>query len=1145
MPDSLGAKGSPEESMLPPTDAMPRPRISSPWIVLAVIIIVIIAGIIHLDSMLQPQKKAGPNNPVTPPGNWTIFMDVKKDTTISDQHITATGDIIVRNGKTLNLVGCNLTMNGTFYVRGTLIIENGTISDMPGTSGYCCNYGGQTLVILTNLTGSKKAALDFTADYDGGPDSGVSLNILAGGTEYDAVWRTSENRTHITEPVSVDLTPFRGSVAELDFVSGQWTGYHRFNLIGPKITADEFHTATEDMILGRQDSDWHRWNQNEFQFPCSISGMNAEIIINNTTVHFSGHPGPGVLHATGSRITLISSSFVQAVQPNGGYTTTVMTTDACEIAANGCLFSGGEGIYANNSTISIRNSVFSDSGTAAYLRNSDFEMARCLIQNCTQGILASASSEAGKRDFSASDTTMVAEYVCIGLNSINASITGCRLNGSAPVIIYPSDSLSRQDCSVENLARITGTRFEVYAQYSNGVAAPAVTFFSAFPIRDIASLVANNSWNATEPVARYMLLDWPGYDDREPTTALYYNNTGLETDYDKSMVITGEGRFDAGWTFLDSSGHNDPFYDFYLGTTWEFNHRLPVEAIYSSENGYNMHALNEGALQFRLENASAISVGSVDDHVLDHCQDVLVISVPLTDICDLKVWISDIGYDKDLDILNISTGIDMFGTPCSDVNYTATLDGREIGDDWWSSTDNGFNISLDAANLTSGEFVIRAIPIDAEDENLSNNEAHIMVDRVNQTTVMDGEKNLSGVWLLGPGVEMSFRNCSFRTTDSDVYFFGAGNNSLSVRNCTFNVSCLELSLDSGELADTDFESAYSYSYDGRDYYSTGIRITGGNWALENITGGCRAEDFPRMRQAALADPAGYFLNDNYPPGRSWSLDLTADTGNLSISNSSFLCGYNSISAESLLSVSNSTFIQWSRITMYAGNISLEGNRFELLTEIEMEGNIHASGNLFRSTLYGFSVYCSAPGSDFSNNTFTSDFDPGSMWFLGDNRSPTGLEFLGDFLPQIRNNTFVHLGTGIMSSGPALSEELAAANTFIEVNITQVLHEKTITFSFDEIALALRMNRAISQLTISWNDTLSDRSVYESWQPYDLSAAKNITVNIADWAVDTNGSVHGLSMIDFTVVAVSPSGAVWTEELPVTIPQDNSWTEDIG
>ncbi|MEM2869196.1 MAG: hypothetical protein QW379_02080 [Thermoplasmata archaeon] len=347
------------------SELMPGPRragsrwsrlFTNPGLPLVGIIVFLIVSVPYLHYILtRPQEREVTGVP--PPEPWRLCMDVKKDTIIADRELTIQGDIIVREGASLTLFRCNVTMNGTFYVYGKLRLDCSSFKDFPRKHGFGCDFGGRELVLLTNLTNSKRARLNFIAEYETASGSSTRLDVVSGGHRTEDIWHTSDGPGNVTENCSVDLTPFCGGVTELRFVTSSVRNYYRFHLIEPEVVADQFRTVSSDLIYKKQGNDYQGWHAEWLESPFMVKCEGGEVVLKNCHFQFLNFRG-WMVDARGARVCIANSSFDQIKAEGGGWHTPFIHAQSCHVEMSGCKMNNGTGLSADNSVIKVVYSGF-------------------------------------------------------------------------------------------------------------------------------------------------------------------------------------------------------------------------------------------------------------------------------------------------------------------------------------------------------------------------------------------------------------------------------------------------------------------------------------------------------------------------------------------------------------------------------------------------------------------------------------------------------------------------------------------------------------------------------------------------------------------------------------------------------------------
>ncbi|MEM3042999.1 MAG: hypothetical protein QXD84_05590 [Thermoplasmata archaeon] len=613
------------------------------------------------------------------------------------------------------------------------------------------------------------------------------------------------------------------------------------------------------------------------------------------------------------------------------------------------------------------------------------------------------------------------------------------------------------------------------------------------------------------------------------------------------MKKFGEGRFDDGWVEVFGRGHNDPFHDWYLGPPLDFSHRLRAELIQSMRSSYVWCRMDEGALEFWLETVNSISWGTIDARTLLCPHDVLQLAVPEQRICDLSFGEPKVNLDPVDTLLNITFPYSYRGAQCLDYCWSCALGDIELEDPaLWFWEGGSPTLSLSAASLPSGELVLRASPVGVEDLDPSNNEVRIAIHSVNESMIVSDETNLSGLWLLQPGVNASFQNGSFGPETRSVWIMGMGTNSIELSGCRLNVSSLWLEASEGVLRDMELLLPSYGIYDGVGRYRAQVYLGGGGWALEKVTAGCGGAEFAPLRELLLSDPGSFFEDSSKLRGCLRELCMDAEVVNLSILNSRVLArGYIELSAGCSLTLSGVSVVGPYELELRAPDVTLSHSDFNLLWSIRVLGNLRAEGNTFRTIVNSVSAERCGPGSSLCNNTFTSDLPPDTpiSWRYG-SLGTLGLYLEARAPPVLSGNIFSNLGAGILFSNASHLASLDAYNSFTDIRSATACHIRTVTLELDYYSLCLILNRAVSVLKICWSDCISahERSYDLRWRE---GPSVSMRIELVDLATGSEATPRKLEAMCICLAALSPSGKTDTLEFSIPVRAEDAWSERIG
>jgi hypothetical protein len=1125
---------------------------------LAVVLIVIALslplafGLINRAPEKEPPGHGIPSWPEVDVPPWRLYMNVTDRKTISGRELIIRGDILVQKGATLDLNDCNVTMNGTFYVAGSLNLHNSSFRNMPKVHGFDLStywvpgspgIHTDSPTIISNLSGCSRARLNFSAEYH--TRSEVSIDVVKDGVR-ETIEPGILGASNGTQNVSVDLSRFCGGVVRLEFGTD---GYiESCHIQGPVIETDRFRTVAEDLII-----DWDEpWDElAEFYYPFLINTNGGNVNIEGCKV--VRQPSTGILlTAVDSNVRISSSEFRE--EPAGpGHSsggTGLLDGERCTVWVRDSAFWGSFHIRTNNSDLRVEDSVFNDqSGSTAWTSNSRVTVTGCRLNSCDSGIFGMIDAPGGRGFVTIQDCVLDCEEQAIGLKSIFGTIERCTIKARYPFVIHPDDRFSRPNCTLASIAAITGNSVSVnpYTYYPEDEI--AVWLFSAIPVDGLEALVRNNTWNATVPVARCIFLwlrvDWfPG---EEPEAS--FERNGTRSEYDGALLKTQEATVGEG---LEAARERNEiiFYeqplDMSFSYTWNTRRLIPMDRFFANGTGFSRLRLDERRLDLLVAGSRQVVRTSFDAGVFRHPDEVMRLqnstSAVALNASDLSLSMLVFCYDSARLALDITFTMETKGMVPDQVELTCELGGRLL-ESWTNPPWTGPwpALSIDRQNLTSGELVITAIPVAVQDWNLSNNELRMAVNLIDESLVIEGKADLGGLWLLADGADLVIRNCKASIAGAGAVIMGLGNTSLTVEGSTVGLGTgrLSMNVSRGTIRNSDFPTGLPFMNPSTNPAWPSFEMRGGSWDLVNTTLGCRADEFDGYRQVYLSDPLGAV----YPWGFPYSgpaiprVNLNAETSSLNITGSNLLAYiWGEIRAATSITMLNSTLGAgggW--FLMGAERILLSASRFEAQQYMAIGADdLTAEDCDFANILGG--VDASGGNLTFTRNRFTAT--PEIYWAV------IGLA-VGATNLTLANNTFSGMTVAIVLECAGDPPAVASANSFQNISGVRVARSRSVTVEFLHLALELWVNREISNLTLTdTRQTGWDTSPV--WlENTRLNATENRTYNIDFWYVDGNGTEHRITEVRFRVAVFSPSGAVSELDLVIPVKDEERWTVQFG
>ena len=1068
---------------------------------------------------------------------WIPVIDVKSYMLLAEQNCTISGDVLVRPGAELDIVGCNVTMCGTFYVEGRLDLSNSSIRPMPEEYGYSVDIASSPSITV-NLTGCRRAMFDFELQSQLGEP--VWLDVVLNGTRTGKVWNP-ERAGPGDWNASVDLSPFCGAVCELDFCStfqripssGLYF-YTPMYLIRPQMVTDRFTTGSRDLIVDKPVVEsGNGLYPRTFPHVYRIQSFRGQLTFDNCTVTNPGGYGD-ILDANGTTVLVSGTAFAQ---PDGENTYGNLDIVSCNARITGSSFDGDQIQFASSSA-DISGSSFSNAFKAIEASNTFLSVSNCRFSNCTYCIGASADLAGGKGSATIRDSIFNATEEAVRLDDIASSVEGCTIRAPIPIVVSPRASFTRANCTLEAVANLTGNSIDAIPGHADGLMfilggedmPTAVVFVSAIPVSGLERLVLHNELNGTRLAARYLPFD---LSDRSPSSRssedkLLFNSTGTARELGSAVQLLGKHDFSDGWQNAIESEFSSPFDWGQAISDWRL--MVPADRLEKNGTGYTLRQLPESGIQVKVKTDYVGGSVEVDARNSQNPRQVPRVG-SLRSHPDLSVSDLRLSYAPDLSLVDFTVTVsETAATDFTSSRIVCKLDGRTL-EDFITPVLPGEStpVSVYLANMSSGgELTLSIVPTNGRDADLTNNEAHTRLHMVNESTTLDGDVDLGGLWLLGPDVNLTFENCTGHST-GDVSMTGMGNNQLDIISSVFNITSLGLKVDSGRARDSEILANYSGWGKGLNYPFSLLSIGRGTWVFGNTTFGLSASDFARLEPVFLSGD-----NANPPPFRELYMELSGEA--LSCDDCSFLApSFGSFSFNSSIVIRNCTCPLEGELWFSTQNVTFENNRFGYSgISLAASGKLVVDGNsLWNAYLDAINVD-NGSGIEMMNNDFrgaTPGYDH------------VGVEIDSGLNVSIVNNSFSDMATGVLVSGPSLLPEYVDHNSFSNISFARAYSYSSVTLQVNIWNLSLMLNRQVTGVHLSWNDSgfsgSDDVSIQQGIQ------AGAVYLGIPHLFIRPDGTLKEFQSLTIHVDVRSVSGIVYSYDYTLPFNGRDSWTENIG
>jgi hypothetical protein len=497
----------------------------------------------------------------------------------------------------------------------------------------------------------------------------------------------------------------------------------------------------------------------------------------------------------------------------------------------------------------------------------------------------------------------------------------------------------------------------------------------------------------------------------------------------------------------------------------------------------------------------------------------------------------DVAYYQDVGAPLVSAALDIEGLTPANVNVTIKLDGRTV-DSWegppWSSTTPLY--LLDTRTLTTSELSISVSAPGRIEMDMADNILTVPVTVVNESRSMESAANISGIWFLKTGVNITFSNCSRAANGTGAFFMGAGFNNIDIRGCALNITYLRFFNCSGKIRDSEILHLNS-----EKYASARFTVEWGSWELDNFTFGSRHAEFDRMEREYQKDPSGV-MERFYDQELDWEQPynyLSFNVDYLTCRNSSVYGDKCSLYTNSTLILSGCRFLVCSPKFNSGGNITLAKNSFSFTYSLTLIGSIDARNNIFSDVIGGVNLIgmpsvISIAGNEFISHPFSYEWGATGIVFMN---APTVFEA----------NIFKGLYAAVDKNGPFTGlAALLPDNTFIDIGWSIAHSGKSVKFQMnaqDYEELCLRFNRKITLVHLYWNDSHEAKDTILQYFYFHSQDPSN-QQSFYDWFVDTNGVEKKVDVLDVNIVVLAPSGATWSAPMRIEVPAADSFTVNI-
>lgn len=827
----------------------------------------------------EPNEPSGPEQSEDPFS--TIFMDVARDTVISNLSLDIDGDIVVESGATLKFVDCRLRTRTNILTNGSLVLQDTAIEELPAERYTTFSrHSAPSIDFKLELEECTRAVLLYSVNSTLGADESVSVYALRNSTLTEISNHTG--RIPGWQNVSLDLAAYCGRPVTVRFLPEIESSGNVLYMRNLRLETDPSSVAQPGLKAAVE-----RFSERPGRFHVVSEGGRVSVGVCNLSLN---RTYPEVFTIANGSIDIRQTSFRSDNRVFGPAVNALRS----EVDAVDTVFGDFDGIHANGSTVSVDRCRFEGSFNAVTAEDTDLSLQNSTLHNVHDGCLVGG----GQTRRACRITSCALNYTSTGITVFDskAEILGNTISSEQPLRIIPWDTDPAAIRAEGNQVAGEGTT--------------AVAVYSCAPVDYFPGWVEANTLSMRCPVARMLLLRLACYNDSGGLVegpSVSSSGTWSAAYYDAQLRPSGTGVGNA--TSPDELSY---------GYEWPWSNPgkpyfLPVERVIQREGNISRYSLEKTVLD--ITNGPFMAEVPLDMAGINGRPAALDLNITLHLMNDSR---DTIDFEYNMTDGNISFNLRSWfpGRQCATMGTVLELEGARL---FSSETlranyeKYSFNISIEALDRP-GKLVLADLPVDFIDDRPDDNHLEMEIVRMDSNLTIGNRTRIDGIWLLEENVSLRFENC---TVEADGYVWGRSTSSIAFDNATVLVEGLETAAGRTRISESRFWPQDFVDFPPRDRDFTALLMRGGELDIEGSVFG----NFPGDKGAGAMPPSA-----NFPP-ESLELYFTADnaTATDSTFNASLECY---LIASARLAMDNVS-LKSTWIGLYSGpELTIQGSRLE-------------------------------------------------------------------------------------------------------------------------------------------------------------------------------------------------------------------------
>jgi hypothetical protein len=1099
---------------------------------LSIMVILLALALILNPSWTMWVKKENKQSPG--PGDWPIYMKVSGKKTISDKDFYIRGDIIIPKGAELTFERCNITMNGTVYNYGKFGLTNSKLRDETVMWGYSFNRSSEgTLQLELNLNSSTRANLSFMTEYALPSGQFAQLDIMTGKDFYPNVMRFKGDSKGVVKQF-VDLTPYCGDKATLEFIppdANKFIRNQHFAIGNFSLKGDRTFTG-KDMSENVQ-----HWNGNVLDYDYQIQTISGEVVLSQSTLD-SVCFHKDKINGTGSRIDIRDSVMDQRRVIDSGYFRYWIAGSHHNLSISKTLITSRLGLALSNSSILLVNVIYSGEQRLAYAMNSDVQVISCTILSDWGGIEVDKDSPDVPGSLVIEDTNITADISGILADNVTIKIDGCMISAMRPIVLKPVAGITRDNCTIENIADISNSLIICnQSQY------PGVEIECAFEIRNLENLISCNEWNGSELIAvkthvmSAVDLERRGYGSDD----LYYMYRGKYCIRDNSMQQIAEGQLNEEWKSIDFDFVGDEYVPYVI----------PIQSVFYYNNmNYSFTTIDDAPYQFYKIVYEGDAYAEFYSRNISKSDDIMILNFNVPNECDISIGYGYLNYIEAERALEFKVYFDTIGRTLDlNLSICITLAGMEL-DYFTLGMIEGdclhFLLTEDIIG-TGGELIIALFSNSTPDPRPSDNYYMCTIRCFSGTAKFSGLVNASEIWIIKGNATFVIENCTIHPPERPMQrleIYSWDNSSIEILNSSLKANVTIRGFATGLISNSTFLPL--------EYQWTDIYLRGGSWKFENVTTHWNRSEFEarlkeqynKMHEVIAAGFISWDIWDWLIYDHHINLMISAE--NFTIVNTKFM-GHLSASANRSLIVLDSNLV-FTSARFHSDELRLYNNSIICYySSVDFSGNEGIfTGNDYIA--FGNGPSLSVTTSTITNNTITS----AENWY----GNSTGIQFEDKSTAALRNNTISGFGFGISYGCPNWTPSVVSENKFESIGRYVIVEERTLQLRVSERFMyeLIGADFNIHTTSCAFNDACTQDRVANgngrSFVPETGTRMDQFYIRFYSCVMGNDGEIKRVNPLHVNItVEYCPmmnyrEKALSSFERDISIGDESSWFEDI-